>query len=155
MCERMMQQEKTFHAFSWANVQLSASDEASLFSTPAATLMFGINEAPSSMIRNKWQPTEKGLFRMATQTFLLTLALSLCVHRSHTLSNHAFAQSEEGQLPAAPAHYGLRRASAVQQHRGQSSGVCLQEEQDALQLGQLPPKRSSYASRHVPSPASQ
>lgn len=79
----------------------------------------------------------------------------LCVHHSHALPNHAFAQSEEGQLPAAPAHHGLRRASAVQQHRGQSSGVRLQEEQDALQLGQLPPRRSSHAARHVPALASQ
>lgn len=98
---------------------------------------------------------EKGLFRIAMQAFLLTLPLSLCVHHSHTLPNHAFAQSEEGQLPAAPAHHGLRRASAVQQHRGQSSGVRLQEEQDALQLGQFPPQRSSHAPRHILAPASQ
>lgn len=117
--------------------------------------MFGINKAPSSMMRNEWQPIERGLFRTATQAVLLTHLLPLCVRHSHTLPNHAFAQSEEGQLPVAPAHHGLRRASAVQQHRGQSTGVHLQEEQDALQLGQFPPRRSSHAARLVPAPASQ
>lgn len=93
--------------------------------------------------------------RLVDAGFCAHLPIPLCVHHSHTLPNHAFAQSEEGQLPAAPAHHGLRRASAVQQHGGQSSGVRLQEEQDALQLSQVPPRRFSHTARHVPAPASQ
>lgn len=77
-------QETNFHAFSRANFQMSASDEASLFYTPAAALMFDINKAPSSMIRNERQSTEKGLFRMATQAFLLTLPLSVCPPQPRT-----------------------------------------------------------------------
>lgn len=75
---------------------------------------------------------------------------SLFVSHSHTLPNHAFAQSEESQLPAAIAHHWFRGASIVQQHRGQSSGVCVQEEQDALQFGPLSPRQRTHVARNTP-----
>lgn len=88
--------------------------------------------------------------RMRDTSASLNLPLPLCVPHSHTLSNHAFAQSEESQLPAPVAHHRLRGAAIVQQHRGQSSGVCLQEEQDALQLSPLPPYQPSHSACDTP-----
>lgn len=81
-CERMMQQQTTFQ-FSSRPIFICQRGMR-FFHTLAATLMFGINKALSSMIRNEWQPTETGLLNGYVGFFAHPPASFVCPPQPHT-----------------------------------------------------------------------